>query len=186
MKHCPPLLTGLSLLAGLILTCPVSAGPELFNAEGFRSSHYRSPTPNHAEHAQTLDTTALQHLLIQQPASALIDVYGRQWLHGVFIEDEVHANLPNSTWLANTGLGELDAQWQRYFEDNLKRITNGNKAWPLVFYCRSDCWLGWNAVKRAHLLGYSNLYWYKDGIDAWEQAGLPLIPAQPEPVTSTH
>ena len=40
-----------------------------------------------------------------------------------------------------------------------------------MFYCRSDCWLSWNAARRAHQLGYRQLYWYR--------AGLPLVPAQP-------
>jgi len=30
-------------------------------------------------------------------------------------------------------------------------------------------------------LGYKNLYWYRDGLDAWQQANLPLQPAQPVP-----
>ncbi|WP_404942704.1 rhodanese-like domain-containing protein, partial [Pseudomonas poae] len=50
-----------------------------------------------------------------------------------------------------------------------------------VFYCRSDCWLSWNAVKRAANLGYTSVYWYRDGLDAWEAAKLPVATAQPEP-----
>ncbi|MCU1716822.1 PQQ-dependent catabolism-associated CXXCW motif protein [Pseudomonas sp. 5P_3.1_Bac2] len=165
------------------MAAPSWATPELFTAEGYRASHYRSPTPPSSEVAITLDTPALQQLLKQQAQVQLIDVYRRQWLHGQFIEDQIHQNLPGSHWLANTGDGELSAIWQDYFADNLSRLSQGNKAWPLVFYCRSDCWLGWNAVKRAHALGYSQLYWYRDGIDAWQQAGLPLVTAQPEPLT---
>lgn len=172
----------LILLASLLPTSAVLADTPLFSADGYRLSHYRSPTPLTSEHARTLDTPALQQLLGEHPGTRLIDVYRRQWLHGQFIEDEVHANLPDSLWLANTGDGELNAQWQNYFQQNLTQASQGNRAWPLVFYCRSDCWLGWNAVKRAHHLGYTNLYWYRDGIDAWQQAGLPLIPAQPLPL----
>lgn len=64
---------------------------------------------------------------------------------------------------------------------NLQKATAGHLDQPLVFYCRSDCWLSWNAVKRAKALGYNNLYWYRDGLDAWQQANLPLQPAQPVP-----
>nr|WP_256573157.1 hypothetical protein [Pseudomonas sp. CC6-YY-74] len=46
-----------------------------------------------------------------------------------------------------------------------------------MFYCRSDCWLGWIALKRAHTPGYHNLYRF--GIAGWQQADLSLIPAQP-------
>ena len=69
--------------------------------------------------------------------------------------------------------------WDDYFAAQLQRASHGRKDWPLVFYCRSDCWLGWNATRRARALGYTRLYWYRDGIDAWQQAGLPLEPAEP-------
>ena len=80
-----------------------------------------------------------------------------------------------------TGDGELTTQWQAYFADNLKRLTAGDLAQPLVFYCRSDCWLSWNAVKRAATLGYKTVYWYRDGLDAWQAANLPVTQALPEP-----
>lgn len=182
MKHCLALPKLLILTASLLLASAALAEAPLFSADGYRLSHYRSPTPLSHDNARTLDTAALQQLLREQPQTRLIDVYRRQWLHGQFIEDDLHANLPNSLWLANTGDGQLTPQWQRYLREHLRQASQGNTAWPLVFYCRSDCWLGWNAIKRAHHLGYRNLYWYRDGIDAWQQAGLPLIPAQPLPL----
>lgn len=182
MQFCQGL--GLTVISSLLVAMPCAAAPELFTADGYRASHYRSPTPAVSSVAQTLDTQAVQQLLAAQPHTQLIDVYRRQWLHGQFIEDQVHHHLPGSHWLANTGDGELSPIWQRYFEENLQRLSHGNSAWPLLFYCRSDCWLGWNAVKRAHALGYRQLYWYRDGIDAWQQAGLPLVTAQPEPLSA--
>jgi PQQ-dependent catabolism-associated CXXCW motif protein len=178
MNYCLPL--GLALFALCLLAKPAVADEARFAADGYRINHYRSPTPAHSEYAQTLDTPALQKLLHAQPQTRLIDVYRQPWLHGRFIEDELHANLPDSLWLANTGDGELTAHALAYFNHHLQQASHGDKRWPLVFYCRSDCWLGWNAAKRAHHLGYRNLYWYRDGIDAWQQAGLPLIAAHPE------
>ena len=70
-------------------------------------------------------------------------------------------------------------QWHRYFTYYLHQQSRGDTRQPFVFYCRSDCWLSWNAARRAHAMGYRQLYWYRDGVDAWEQAGLPLVPAQP-------
>jgi PQQ-dependent catabolism-associated CXXCW motif protein len=153
----------------------------LFSPDGYRIDLYRSPTPEQLPGATIVDTPALQSLLAQTPRPLLIDVYRRQWLQGRFIEDQPHENLPGSHWLANTGDGELTTQWQAYFADNLKRLTAGNLAQPLVFYCRSDCWLSWNAVKRAATLGYKTVYWYRDGLDAWQAANLPVTQALPEP-----
>jgi len=170
----------MALLAPCMTSQALRAEDALFTAEGYRSGHYRSPTPASSEYAKTIDTAALQQLLQTQPQTRLIDVYRQPWLHGRFIAEEPHANLPGSLWLANSGDGVLTPQWLDYFSRNLQQASQGDKGWPLVFYCRSDCWLSWNAAKRAHQLGYLNLYWYRDGIDAWQQAGLPLVPAQPQ------
>ncbi len=157
------------------------AEPQLFSPDGYRIDLYRSPTPNQLQGATLIDTPALQILLGQHPRPLLIDVYRRQWLQGRFIDDQPHDNLPGSHWLANTGDGELTPQWQGYFAGNLQKLTSGDPTQPLVFYCRADCWLSWNAVKRAASLGYKTLYWYRDGLDAWQAANLPLAPARPEP-----
>lgn len=172
-----------ALFAAILLADSAAAEEQaLFNAEGYRQAHYRSPTPEAVDGATTLDTAALQQLLRDEPRTVLIDVYRRQWLFDRFIPDEEHHNLPDSLWLANTGDGRLAPRWQAYFEHYLERASQGRQDWPLVFYCRSDCWLGWNAARRAHALGYTRLYWYRDGTDAWQQAGLPLRLAEPAPV----
>ena len=116
-------LAWLSLLAG-----PAHAETPLFSAEGYRTSLYRSPTPNQLDGAQIIDTPALQQLLQQTPRPVLIDVYRRQWLQGRFIEDEPHANLPGSLWLANTGDGELGAPWQAYFARHLQQASAGRNS----------------------------------------------------------
>lgn len=178
-----------SVCAALMMTLlPLAAASSyaepnsLFNSDGYRSTLYRSPTPTFHEQAKTIAPSDLLALQEQQPDVLLIDVYRNPWLRGHFTLQEVHNNIPNSLWLANCGNGALDQQWTAYCETNLAQATAGNLAHPIVFYCRSDCWLGWNAIKRAHALGYNNLYWLRDGIDAWEQAGLPLVEAQPVPL----
>lgn len=154
----------------------------LFNDEGYRSTQYRSPTPVSHENAKTIAPAELIALQKQQPELLLIDVYRNPWLRGYFTLQEEHRNLPNSLWLANCGDGSLNEQWMAYCQRYLEQATANDTAHPIVFYCRSDCWLGWNAIKRAHALGYSNMYWLRDGIDGWEQAGLPLVHAKPAPL----
>lgn len=181
----PSLLRMLLLPALLLAAAAAQAGPEsdaLFNAEGYRQAHYRSPTPASVDGAVTVDTDTLQRLLKERPDTLLIDVYRRQWLFDRFIPDEDHHNLAGSHWLANTGDGQLAPRWADYFEFHLARLSQGRQDRPMVFYCRSDCWLGWNAARRAARLGYTHLYWYRDGIDAWQQADLPLQQAEPAPM----
>ena len=169
-------------LISLGVTCSYAEQSDLFNSEGYRSTLYRSPTPNFHELANTINPQQLLALQKKQPEVVLIDVYRNPWLRGHFIRQDEHNNIPNSLWLANCGDGSLNKRWMAYCQTSLEQATAGNKAHPIVFYCRSDCWLGWNAVKRAHHLGYSNLYWLRDGVDGWKQANLPLEPAQPIPL----
>ena len=55
-----------------------------------------------------------------------------------------------------------------------------DRAKLLLFYCLRDCWMSWNAAKRAIALGYT-VAWYPDGTDGWQDAGLPLSAAVPAP-----
>ncbi|MEB0174369.1 hypothetical protein, partial [Undibacterium sp. CCC1.1] len=76
--------------------------------------------------AHIIDTEHLQTLLQQASRPVLIDVYRRQWLEGRFIDDEPHANLPGSHWLANSGDGELTPQFFLYF---WRKLINSTVFW---------------------------------------------------------
>jgi len=154
---------------------------ELFSIDGYRLIRYRAPTPLHAPYATTLNTTELQQLRHSRNVS-LIDVQPIPWKAGKFIEKAPRQHIPGSFWLPNVGQGELADSWRDYFNRQLVAITQGNKQHPLVFYCRADCWMSWNAVKRAYEeLGYQKLYWYRDGVDGWSDAELPMENASPIP-----
>ena len=62
------------------------------------------------------------------------------------------------------------------------RLSGGDRARRLVFYCQAECWMSWNAAKRALGLGYRNVVWYPEGTDGWQAAGLPLQMAEPQPM----
>ncbi|WP_255482939.1 rhodanese-like domain-containing protein [Marinobacterium marinum] len=153
----------------------------LFSWEGFRIARYRSPTPDQAEGGQRINTAALQSLQQQSPRPALIDVQPVRWQQGVFLTSQPRFNLPGSLWLPNVGLGELDSDWTEYFHRGLEQVANGSKSYPLVFYCTADCWMSWNAVKRASEWGYNRIYWYAEGTDGWQEADLALEKAEPLP-----
>jgi PQQ-dependent catabolism-associated CXXCW motif protein len=91
-------------------------------------------------------------------------------------------HIPGSAWLPNTGYGELGPDYRAYFERELARLTGGDKARPVVFYCDKNCWMSWNAAKRAMAeLGYTRVHWYPDGAQGWKEAGLELAQAEPVP-----
>ena len=68
-----------------------------------------------------------------------------------------------------------------YFAGGLNKATAGDHGKLVVFYCLANCWMSWNAAKRAGAIGYSNIAWYPEGTDGWRASGLPLQDATPEP-----
>jgi quinoprotein dehydrogenase-associated probable ABC transporter substrate-binding protein/PQQ-dependent catabolism-associated CXXCW motif protein len=163
----------------------VAAAPAVPEPQGYRTERYRAATPATLEGATVLDTAGLQQLIAsEQPI--LIDVMAKQ----LEAEDQQAAwqpppreHVPDSVWLPNVGLGTLAPEFMAYFEDNLATLTKGDRARPLVFYCDVNCWMGYNAAKRAlSELGYGNVYWYPEGVHGWQSAGLDLVEAQPMPM----
>src|ERR1035437_6542403 len=75
-----------------------------------------------------------------------------------------------------------DKAWPRQgWGQGLARASGGDKTRLFVLYCQANCWMSWNAAKRALSFGYSNVAWYPDGTDGWQAADLPLAESQPEP-----
>ena len=72
-------------------------------------------------------------------------------------------------------------KWWNTSSRNLASASGGDKRKPLVFYCLRNCWMSWNAAKRAVELGYDSVIWFPDGTDGWSQAGLPLSESEPRP-----
>jgi PQQ-dependent catabolism-associated CXXCW motif protein len=71
--------------------------------------------------------------------------------------------------------GSFDDAAQREFGQFLQSVTQGRKDLPMIFYCAStQCWMSYNAALRAIQLGYSQVLWYRGGIEAWKHARLPL------------
>jgi PQQ-dependent catabolism-associated CXXCW motif protein len=94
--------------------------------------------------------------------------------------DKPRSDIPGSLWLPDTGYGELAPVMLDYFRRGLDKALGGRPR-PLVFYCLADCWMSWNAAKRALALGYTNVAWYPGGSDGWAAAGLPIEKRTPEP-----
>ena len=167
--------TALSLLCCLFLAGCLTGVPQ---PEGFRMSQYKAPVPNRAPGATTLSTDEA-FMLHQQGKALFIDVIGSGHYLTPGIEDEwlvVHARLsiPGSYWLPDVGRGALTAKQTTYLETALADMTRNRKDQALVFFCLKDCWMSWNATKRAHQLGYEKLYWYPQGSDGWSGAGHSL------------
>lgn len=68
--------------------------------------------------------------------------------------------IPGAVWLPNVGFGSLSDEMEDYFRVNLARLTDGDKGAPIVLFCERDCWMSWNAAKRAVEWGYTGVHWF--------------------------
>lgn len=145
---------------------------------GYHFEPYRAPTPATLAGAQVL-TAAQAEALWRGKAAVFLDVLPRpprpaNLPAGTVWHEQPHESIPGALWLPNVGFGALDAATARYFEDGLTAATNGNHQAQIVVFCLKDCWMSWNAAKRAIALGYTQVAWFPTGIDGWKAAGLPV------------
>jgi len=160
---------------------------------GYRISRYRAPVPESVPGGTRIQFEDVERL-VKEKNALLIDVApaegaGPDTETGEWRLSKKRENIPGSHWLADVGKGALNDEMERYFISNLERLTRGDKTHPIIIYCLADCWMGWNAVKRAASYGYTSLYWYPEGTDGWHDWDGKLEQATPVsmvPATSKH
>ncbi|HEV2956955.1 MAG TPA: PQQ-dependent catabolism-associated CXXCW motif protein [Xanthobacteraceae bacterium] len=178
----PRLALAVCLLAlALVPAAGEDAVPE---PDGYRMQDYRAPTPATLRGARVL-TTDEAAALWKAGGAAFIDVMPQaprpNLPPGTIWRDKPRHNIPGSLWLPDTGYGALAAATEEYLKNGLAAASAGDQTKLLVIYCQRDCWMSWNAAKRALAYGYRNVAWFPDGSDGWQEAGLPLAEAQPAP-----
>ena len=171
---------GVTLLASFA----AEAGDAPPEPDSYRQSDYRAPTPATLKGARVL-TTGEAAAMWRAGSAAFIDVLPQAprpkgLPADVVWRDKPRFDIPGSAWLPDTGYGELAPVMLDYFRRGLDKALAGG-ARPLVFYCLKDCWMSWNAARRALELGYTNVDWYPGGSDGWAATGLPLEKRTPEP-----
>jgi PQQ-dependent catabolism-associated CXXCW motif protein len=150
-----------------------SGWPQVDEAQDFgvpprvelRLDEHSAPTPLEIPGAQIIATAELRRLLQAQPGKRLL-------LFDVMGEDR-HLSLPTAIWLPGAGRGSsFDDEIQARLAKMLDLATGGDRAQLLVFFCAGPrCWLSYNAALRALRLGYSNVRWYRGGVEAWGASG---------------
>jgi PQQ-dependent catabolism-associated CXXCW motif protein len=169
----------------LALASPGHAQERPQEPEGYRTDNYRSPVPATLAGARVLTTEQAEQIW-RSRSGVFIDVLPRppkppNLPAGTVWRDRPRLNIPGSIWLPDTGYGALAPTTEDYLRNGLARASGGDRTRLLVIYCQADCWMSWNAAKRAQSYGYSNLAWYPEGTDGWQFADLPLADSEPEP-----
>jgi quinoprotein dehydrogenase-associated probable ABC transporter substrate-binding protein/PQQ-dependent catabolism-associated CXXCW motif protein len=98
---------------------------------------------------------------------------------GAIWREPQRVSIAGAHWLANMGHGALTPGEDAAFRMELNRLAGPDGTAPLVFFCEPDCWMSWNAAKRAVSYGFDNVIWFPEGRAGWEAAGLPLETLKP-------
>lgn len=182
---CAVLAAVLAWSSACVADEPIS-GADFDAATGFRTSRYRAPLPQSVSGSQRIFAADVPALIKEQRA-LLIDVMAAEGAGfdpgtGAWRLSKLHDNIPGSVWLPDVGRGVLDARMDRFFRGALDRLTGGDRSRALIIYCQSDCWMSFNAIRRAVSYGYTQIYWLPEGIDGWRDWDGPVAAAVPEPV----
>lgn len=185
MTAAPPQYSARWLVLGLALIGNAAANAQPPEPGGYRMDNYRAPTPQTMAGGTVLDTQTA-HALWESGKAVWFDVLPARRRPANLPASALwlplpHRDIPGSLWLPDTGRGALSPELEAYFRDQLASATRGRRDVPVVFYCLADCWMSWNAAKRAANWGYTRVYWYRDGTDGWEAAKLPTAGAEPVP-----
>lgn len=177
--------TALAAACSLGVLAHATSAPPPPEPEGFKSTDYRSPVPATLQGARVV-TPADAKALYDGRSAVFIDVFPRapkppNLPAGTVWRDPKHASIGGASWLPNVGYGVLAPPAAEYLSARLAALTGGDKAKTLVFFCLKDCWMSWNAGKRALALGYTNVVWFPEGTDGWQALGLPLAEVEPVP-----
>jgi rhodanese-related sulfurtransferase len=124
-------------------------------------------TPKALEGIQRWDTAMLAQALTQTDRPVLIDAAAAGPM------------LPGALSLMHSGLAFEDAKMDADYADRFRQMLLAaapSLNQPVVFYCASSaCWLSVNAAMRARQMGYTQVIWYRGGLLAWTQAGMPTV-----------
>jgi PQQ-dependent catabolism-associated CXXCW motif protein len=130
-----------------------------------RTGPMHAATPRSVPGAKTITTRELVELY---RTSKPVLINALDWTEGAFA-------LPGTSWIQGMGKSRPSKTAVSELRALLAQIAPDKDA-PLVVYCLSwECWLSYNASLSALAAGYKNVHWYRGGINAWNQARLPVV-----------
>lgn len=176
----------LALAAALGLLLAAAPARAVDEPPDYRTEAYRAPVPDTLAGVTVVDDAGA-HALWQSGDVVFVDVMPRApkpegLPEGTIWREKPRLSIPGAIWLPNVGYGALADMTDAYFRGHLAEATGGDPDRPVLFFCLADCWMSWNAAKRAREeYGYRNVYWYPDGTDGWGFMDHPLERVEPAP-----
>ena len=169
--------------AALIALMPQTAGAEeVFDpATGLRVAAYRAPVSDSVPGGRVVGADEVAAMAAE--GALLIDAMAAPGHaltpEGAWIIAEPHRTIPGAHWLPEIGRGRLDSRIEAGLRASL---VDCDRARPVVLFCKTDCWMSWNAVQHLAGLGHGEIGWYPGGVDDWADQGRDLVPVDPLPL----
>jgi PQQ-dependent catabolism-associated CXXCW motif protein len=168
----------------LLWSCLAVGAGVVAEPQGYWEGNVDAPTPATLQGGSVIHIEGVEALL-RQGHAVVIDVSntprrpaelapGAPWL------PVPHRAIPDALWLPGVGVAAPTQQVDDFYRDRLQRATAGNVEAPLIVYCHANCWLSWNAAKRAIGYGYRRVFWFPEGIEGWTAAGRQTQVAAPQ------
>ena len=179
-------LAPLASISMLVLCCAIGGSEaSVEQPEGYRLQDYDARVPDGLDGAYSVTAAEVKRLQDERDA-VVIDVIPEQRRPAVLPKNQIwfpleHKGVPGAIWLPDVGYGILSETTEDYFRSNLEAATRGKRDHPVVFYCRANCWMSWNAAKRALGYGYTSVHWFYDGVDGWLLEDYDFEILQPQP-----
>ena len=171
------------MLAALALICGAAAPAALAEVpSAVEPGHVPEPsglyqgamhgyTPNTVTGGTVVDTAQLAKL-IEGEHPLLLDVAEKDRKPPTMRKDTpwlpTHRSLPGAVFLQGGGKGTDDPAYADAFKVRVAALTGADRAKPIVTFCHPDCWGSYNAARRLAALGYTHVYWYRDGVEGWQ------------------
>lgn len=163
------------LLACIGLSClcaPAAAQQRAeFDEDGYRTARYRAPVDRDPRPSARLALPAA--LLLDPGKDALfIDVLPvnggvRDSDTGEWRLSEEHLTIPGAVWHPEAGRGDADPALWNALVGEVSKARRRKPHLPVILFCRTDCWMGWNAAKRLAAEGHEGVWWLAEGIEGW-------------------
>lgn len=155
----------------VLLACLSGAAFAADEPSGYRMDHYRGPVPKTLAGATVVNDQEA-HRIWHEGKAAFIDVLPRPpkpegLPKGTIWREKPRHSIPSAIWLPNVGYGAIHETVDAYFRSGLVHATGNDLEHPVLFFCLAECWMSWNAAKRALEYGYINVLWYPEGTDGW-------------------
>jgi len=178
-------MTARAVVLTLALLAPAACLAQVTEPQTYRTEDYRAPVPETLQGATVVGSEEA-HALWESGEVAFIDVLPRppkpaNLPAGTLWRDKPRLSMPGAIWLPNVGYGAIAEVTAAYFHKGLDKATGGDPAHPVLFFCLDECWMSWNAAKRAVEWGYSRVYWYPEGTDGWTFQDYPTEALSAEP-----